>query len=210
MSIGKNQKKMTKYFVTGIGTGVGKTIVSAALTHHLEAEYWKPIQCGDEEGKDKDFLLKSGIDPERIYDEKYFLQAPQSPHFAADLEGVKIELNDFELPEFKSQNVVIEGAGGLLVPLNNKNEYVVDFASRFDASILLVIRHYLGSINHSLLSIEWLKQKGLKVKGIIISGPRHEASESVILNQGFPLVGHLGEVMKYDRDTLNKNFEWYG
>lgn len=201
---------MTKYFITGIGTGVGKSVVSAALTHHFDADYWKPVQCGDEEGTDSAFVLNSGVKSERVHQERYFLKAPQSPHFAADLEGKRVDLDDFELPYFSQKTAIIEGAGGILVPLNHEKQYVIDFASKFDAEVILVVRHYLGSINHSLLSIDYLKRNGYKIKGIVISGPAHEPSESVLLNQGVALVGRINEVNAFDKETLLKNLEWYG
>lgn len=200
---------MTKYFITGIGTGVGKTVVSAALTQYFRADYWKPIQCGDEEGTDKEFLLRAGISETQIYPETHFLKAPQSPHLASQLENIEIDLNDFELPDFKSETVIIEGAGGILVPLNQKSDYVIDLAQKFQAQVILVVRHYLGSINHTLLSIDYLKRNGFDVKGIIISGTAHQPSEDIILNQGIALIGRVPEISGDYQEGIQK-IEWYG
>lgn len=156
-------------FITGIGTNVGKTVVSAVLTEALQADYWKPIQSGVVEGKDSD-TVKSLISNSKsvFHPETYLLKEPLSPHFAAKLDGVKIELRNIKLPK-TSNHLIIEGAGGLLVPINDSH-YVIDIAKQFDCEIVLVISSYLGCINHSLLSIDNLLRNGFKLKALVFNG----------------------------------------
>jgi dethiobiotin synthetase len=156
-------------FITGIGTNVGKTLVSAILTEALQADYWKPIQSGTIEGKDSD-TVKSLISNSKtvIYPETYLLKEPVSPHFAAKIDGIEIELGKIQLPE-TSNHLIIEGAGGLLVPIN-KTQYVIDIAKQFDCDIVLVVSNYLGCINHALLSIDYLLRNHFKIKALVFNG----------------------------------------
>lgn len=185
-------------FITGIGTNVGKTIVSAILTEALQADYWKPIQSGVVEGKDSD-TVKSLISNAKtiIHPETYLLKEPLSPHFAAKIDGVEIELSKIKLPvrqnetselvrlsgvEVYSENhLIIEGAGGLLVPINDK-KYVIDIAKQFDCEIVLVISSYLGCINHSLLSIDYLMRNGFKIKALVFNGKFAPEVKQAIVN----------------------------
>lgn len=157
------------YFITGIGTNVGKTIVSAILTEVLQADYWKPIQSGTLEGKDSD-IIKSLISNSKtvVHPETYLLKEPLSPHFAAKLDGVAIDLNKIQLP-VTSNNLIIEGAGGILVPIN-RSQYVIDIAKKLECEIILVISNYLGCINHSLLSIDYLIKNNYKIKALVLNG----------------------------------------
>ncbi|WP_158828376.1 dethiobiotin synthase [Mucilaginibacter lacusdianchii] len=169
-------------FVTGIGTDVGKTIVSAILVEKLKADYWKPIQSGDLDNSDTmkvRRLVSNSVS--QFHPEAYKLTQPFSPHKSADLDGVKIDLNKITMPETNNQ-LIIEGAGGLMVPLND-NEFVVDLIQKFDAEVILVVKHYLGSINHTLLSLELLKQKGIKVKALMFNGKQDTYSEGIIRRQ---------------------------
>ncbi|MFQ3575114.1 MAG: dethiobiotin synthase [Cytophagales bacterium] len=147
---------MQNYFVTAIGTNSGKTIFSAVLVEFLQADYWKPIQSGTED-KDSDTikqLLNNNYS--LIHPSRFELKLPASPHQSALEEGVQVKLSDFELP-FTENHLVIEGAGGVLVPLNEENEFVIDMASKFEAELILVSDFYLGSINHTLLTFNELK-----------------------------------------------------
>jgi len=156
-------------FITGIGTNVGKTVVSAVLTEALEADYWKPIQSGVVEGKDSD-TVKSLISNSKsvFHPETYLLNEPLSPHFAAKLDGVEIELDKIHLPK-TTNHLIIEGAGGLLVPIND-SQYVIDIAKQLDCEIVLVISSYLGCINHSLLSIDYLLRNHFTIKALVFNG----------------------------------------
>lgn len=167
------------YFITGIGTNVGKTMVSAILTEALNADYWKPIQSGTNEGLDS-MTIKELISNTKttIFPEAYLLKEPLSPHMAAKIDGVTIELENILLP--KTQNtLIIEGAGGLMVPINNKH-YVIDIAKKIDCEIIVVISNYLGCINHSLLTIDYLLKHNFKIKALIFNGDFNtEVKESI-------------------------------
>lgn len=166
-------------FVTGIGTDVGKTVVSAILVEKLKADYWKPVQSGDLDNSDT-IKVKALVSNTRsvFHPETYRLTQPYSPHKSAELDGIKIDLDKFELPETDNQ-LIIEGAGGLMVPLNDEH-FVIDLIQKFDAEVVLVVRHYLGSINHTLLSLELLKQKKIKVNTLVFNGEKDEYSEKII------------------------------
>ena len=156
-------------FITGIGTNVGKTVVSAILTEALQADYWKPIQSGTIEGKDSETVTSLISNSKTvIHPETYLLKQPLSPHFAAKLDGVTIEMEKLQLPTI-CNHLIIEGAGGLLVPIN-KNENVIDVAKKIDCEIVLVISSYLGCINHTLLSIEYLKSNNFKIYALVFNG----------------------------------------
>ena len=169
-------------FITGIGTNVGKTVVSAFLTEALQADYWKPIQSGVVEGRDSD-MVKSLITNTKsfFHPETYLLKEPLSPHFAAKLDGVKIELDKILLPK-TSNHLIIEGAGGLLVPIND-TQYVIDISKQFDCEIVLVISSYLGCINHSLLSINYLLTNGYKLKYLVFNGDFEDEVKHIIISQ---------------------------
>jgi dethiobiotin synthetase len=169
----------TPLFVTGIGTDVGKTVVSAVLIEKLKADYWKPIQSGDLHHTDTMKVQELVSNPiSQFHPETYRLTQPFSPHKSARLDGIKIKLEDFILPQTDNQ-LIIEGAGGLMVPLND-GDMVIDLIQRFNVEVVLVVKHYLGSINHTLLSLELLKQRGIKLHSIIYNGPADEYSEAII------------------------------
>ncbi len=169
------------YFITGIGTDVGKTVVSAILSEALEATYWKPVQAGDLDFSDTLKIKAYCSDKVRFLQERFRLNTPASPHLAAKLDGIEIQLSDFELPQVKG-NLLIEGAGGLLVPINEKGLLYIDLIQHFNLPVILVSRHYLGSINHTLLSLEALKNRNINVEIIVFVGDENPATESVILS----------------------------
>lgn len=168
-----------KYAVTGIGTDVGKTVVSAILAEALRANYWKPVQAGDLDNSDSIKLekLTSNV---RILPEGFKLTEPMSPHAAAAIDGVDIQLNDLALPNV-SGPLIAEGAGGLMVPINSRGLTFADVFQSWDIPVIVVSRHYLGSINHTLLTIEVLKQRNIKIAGIVFVGDENKATESIIL-----------------------------
>ncbi|TKC10264.1 dethiobiotin synthase [Pedobacter polaris] len=180
-----------KYFITGIGTGIGKTVVSAILTEKLKADYWKPIQSGDLEQSDS-LTVESLISNQKtkIHPETYRLNHPLSPHLSAKLDGVEIELNQFHLPK-TDNSLIVEGAGGLLVPLNDK-ELILDLIKHLNLEVIVVSQNYLGSINHTLLTINTLQQHNIAIKGIIFNGEANSESESYILN--YTQINHLGNI----------------
>ncbi len=194
---------MNKYFVTGIGTGVGKTIVSAILTEALQADYWKPVQCGIKEGTDKELVATLISNSKSVlHNESYCFKEPASPHLAAALENEKIRLDKMLLPE-TDNHLIIEGAGGILVPLNDNN-FVVDLAIEFEADIILVIKNYLGCINHSLLSIDYLLKNGFEVKGLILNGNFDPAVRLAIINfSELPILGEIPEVSDISKESVS-------
>jgi len=190
-----------KLFITGIGTDVGKTITSAIVTQALEADYWKPIQAGDLDNSDS-HKIQRYISNDRtiIFENSYKLNTPASPHLAASIDGITIDLKKIIEPKTKN-HLVIEGAGGLLVPLN-ANDCIIDLIQP-DYKIILVSRHYLGSINHTLLSFEALKSRNLKVAGIIFSGDENKATEEIILNKtNAKFIGRINDEPYFDQNVI--------
>lgn len=179
-------------FVTGISTEVGKTLVSAIITQALEADYWKPIQAGELEFSDKDKVqsLVSNTKSE-FFPIQFPLQTPMSPHAAAAIDAVEVRVDKLNFP--KTDNIlVIEGAGGVLVPINDTETILDVIPSK--AKVILVSRHYLGSINHTLLSVMALQQKGFEV-GIVFSGDEHKTSESIITKMAnVMIIGRVPEL----------------
>lgn len=190
---------MKPLFITGIGTGIGKTVVSAILAEKLEADYWKPIQCGDLENSDTD-QVKSLVSnmKTKFHPEIYRLSQPFSPHKSAILDGIRIELEEIILPVTHNQ-LIIEGAGGLMVPLN-EHYLLIDLIKKLDAEVILVSENYLGSINHTLLSLEILKMRNIFLKGIVFNGESDTYAEEIILN----LSGITSFAKIPKMDNLNK------
>lgn len=191
-------------FVTGIGTEVGKTVISAILTEALEADYWKPVQAGDLDYSDthkvKDLVSNSNS---VFHCETHALNHPMSPHAAAERDGVEISLNDFKIPH-TDNNLVIEGAGGLMVPLN-KRDCMIDLIEGLGVEAVLVSRNYLGSINHTLLSVEALKSRGIAIKGIIFNDEENAETESVILEMtGLQCLGRVGMIEDLSKESVAK------
>jgi dethiobiotin synthetase len=188
-------------FITGIGTDVGKTVVSAVITEALEADYWKPIQAGELEFSDSDrirSLLSNGRTI--IHNNSFSLTSAMSPHAAAEIDGVYIELDQINLPN-TSNHLVIEGAGGLLVPINDK-ETILDLIQP-DYKIIVVSRSYLGSINHTLLTLNALEQKGFQIAGIIYSGKKTPTTEEIIEKLSkVPVLGRIDEEDNIDGKTI--------
>lgn len=171
--------KLKPLFITGIGTGVGKTIVSAVLTEKFKADYWKPVQSGDLDNSDTN-LVKSLVSNSisKFHPEAYRLTQPFSPHKSAALDGISIDPSKFEIPLTDNQ-LIIEGAGGLMVPLN-EIFLMIDLIRQLDAEVILVSKNYLGSINHTLMSAEILNARGLKLNRLIFCGDSDPESERII------------------------------
>lgn len=196
----------TRIVVAGTDTGIGKTVFSAALTDALDGFYWKPIQAGlDEETDSQTVLRLSGLAAERVLPEAYRLRTPASPHLAAELDGVTIEHQDLLVPE-KDRPLLIEGAGGLLVPLTRNTTYL-DLMARWRAPVVLCARTTLGTINHSLLSIEALRARGVAMLGIAFIGEANVESERIITEMGrVRRLGRLPHVAPLTRDRLREAF----
>ena len=199
------------YFVTAIGTDSGKTLVSAILVQALGADYWKPIQAGfPRDTQSVQHLIDSPSS--RFFSEQYLLKTPASPHAAAKIDAVDIRLDDFH-PPVSNRNLIIEGAGGVMVPVND-DEVIIDLVPRLNAEIVLVSNLYLGSINHTLLTIELLKHRAYPVKGIIFNGERNAASEQIILRKAaWPCLLHIArhegitpDLVKQYANQLNENW----
>jgi dethiobiotin synthetase len=191
-----------KLFVTGISTEVGKTVASAIVVEALRSDYWKPIQAGDLDNSDS-HKIEALISNDRtvIHANSYALKTPMSPHAAADIDGITIALDKIVPPTTKN-DMVIEGAGGLLVPLNN-TDTIFDLIQP-DYKVIVVSRHYLGSINHTLLTVEKLQQKGVDI-GIIFSGDEHPTTEKIILKKtGAAFLGRINEEQKFDKKVVQK------
>lgn len=188
-------------FITGIGTGVGKTLASAVLCEALQADYWKPVQCGNLENSDTQVvqsLVSNSVS--KFHAETHRLKEAASPHFAAKKEGVEIEIEKFKLPESNSR-LIIEGAGGIMVPMNNEL-VMFDLIDYLRLPTIVVVRNYLGSINHALLTIEFLQTQGIEIPGIIISGENYNDNEEIVQHfTALPIIGRIDEAK-----TIDKNF----
>ena len=167
------------FFVTGIGTGVGKTIVSALLVAHYKGDYWKPIQSGDLDDSDSHKISLLTTDTV-IHPEIHRLMLAASPHESAAVENIHITLDDFQLPATQN-HLVIEGAGGLFVPINDR-DYMIDLLEKLCCPAVLVTKDYLGTINHSILSIKALQQRGIPISLLVLNGPFNAYSAAAITN----------------------------
>ena len=162
--------------VTGIGTDVGKTVVSSIITEALKAYYWKPIQAGDLENSDS-MKVQRLAPSAQILPEVYRLRNPKSPHAAAKDDNIRIRMKDLSLPELSP--LIVEGAGGLMVPVNEEALTFLDLTEGWRLSVVLVSRHYLGSINHTLLSIDALRSRGLEIFCLVFVGHNPESEEII-------------------------------
>jgi dethiobiotin synthetase len=202
-----------KLFITGIGTDVGKTIASSIIVEALEADYWKPIQAGDLDNSDTNKVEKYVSNTTtKFHKNAYALQTPASPHLAAEIDGITIDIHKIIEPKTKN-HLVVEGAGGIFVPLNH-TDCVIDLIQP-DYKVIVVSRHYLGSINHTLMTIEILKSRKLNVAGIIFSGDENKSTESIILEKtNVPMIGRIDNepyfdqnVIKYYADLFRENLQ---
>ena len=186
--------------ITGIGTDVGKTIVSSILAQALRASYWKPIQAGDLENSDT-IKVREYTTGVNILPEAFLLSNPISPHAAAKIDGVKITIDDLSLPKVDG-SLIVEGAGGLMVPINSDGLTFADAIVHWNLPTIIVSRHYLGSINHSLLTAEVLKSRGINVLGFIFVGNENRATEEIILKTtGLKMIARIPIA-----DEINSSF----
>ena len=194
---------MKRLFVTGIGTDVGKTVISAILTQKLQADYWKPIQAGELDNTDS-MKVSQWVENSTsvIHPEAYRLTQSMSPHAAAERDGVNIEMGNIIIPK-TTRNLIIEGAGGLMVPLN-QHDLVIDLISHLQADAVLVSRHYLGSINHTILSIEALRSRNIAIAGIIFNGDENRDTESIIESVcAVPILGRIPKIDNLNQHSIN-------
>ncbi|MCK8479161.1 dethiobiotin synthase [Psychroserpens algicola] len=198
---------MSTYFITGIGTDVGKTVAAAIITEALEADYWKPIQAGDLDNCDtkKVQRLISNTNS-KFHANSYALQTPMSPHAAADIDGITINLKTIQAPK-TNNHLVIEGAGGLLVPINS-TQTILDLIQP-DYKVIVVSRHYLGSINHTLLTLNTLKDKGIEAS-VIFSGNEHKTTEDIIMTMSNAhVIGRIDEEPYFDKNVVKAYAELF-
>ncbi len=187
------------FFITGIGTDVGKTVASAILVKALGADYWKPIQCGELDNSDS--MKVQNLTCCQIFPEVYRLELPLSPHAAAKEEGVEVSLSAFQLP-VTNKPLIVEGAGGILVPLNEK-QTVLDLVVQLNLPVILVSRHYLGSINHTLMTLEVLKLRGVIVAGVLFNGDENAATESIIHQlSGVKVLGRIPVIQELNAASV--------
>ena len=202
---------MKPIFVTGIGTGIGKTLVSAILVEALKADYWKPIQAGYANGTDLDLVSGLVSNTQSVFHpETYRLKLAASPHIAARKEGQQINLalicEQFNQVSRSGVRMVIEGAGGLLVPLNNK-EFVIDLIENLGALVILVSRNYLGSINHSLLSAKVCTNYGLDVAGWIFNDQYLDYEDEIVKWSGYKKLGTVPKAQQVNRAFVKEQAE---
>ena len=195
---------MHRIIIAGSGTDVGKTVVSAILTVLMDGDYWKPIQCGAEENSDT-AIMKKWIDTSRhsIHPPAYSLKAPLSPHHAARLENISIALDSITLPH-TTRPLIIESVGGIFVPLTTR-VLSIDLFQSWNCRWIIVSKHYVGSINHTLLTIEALKQRQIPMLGIIFNGEPNLNSETAILESSrLPVLGRLLPESNLNQQTVQR------
>ncbi len=195
-----------QYIITGIGTDVGKTVVSAIVAEALQATYWKPVQAGDLDNSDS-IKVEKLTQNVTVLPEAFRLNEPMSPHAAAALDGVEILPENLNLPSVDG-NLIVEGAGGLLVPINSEGFLYADAFAQWELPVIVVSRHYLGSINHTLMTIEVLKNRGIEIEGIIFVGNAHRTTEEVIMNNaGVRFIGRIPVVETVDQEFILRQAE---
>ena len=196
-------------FVTGTDTGVGKTLLSALLVAGLTRKYWKPVQTGACEGTDRETVMKwAGIDGHQTYPERYIFDSPVSPHLAARQQNAEINLDDIRRPA-SLDRLIIEGAGGVLVPLND-HALMLDLMRRLGAPVLVASRTALGTINHTLLTLMALRNAKLDIRGVVMIGKENRDNRLAVERYGsVPVVGWIPWLEKIDRETLVSVFQQF-
>ena len=191
------------FTVAGIGTDVGKTVISAVLCQAFGADYWKPVQAGDLTHSDSDKVKALVSSPNfKIHPETHRLTAPMSPHAAAKIDGVHIKPSDFRLPNTQGRHLITELAGGLMVPFSD-NYLTIDLIQDLGDPVILVINSYLGSINHTLLSLELLRQRNVTLFGVIFNGQTNMESREIILQySGVRVMADIPHAERLDRDFI--------
>lgn len=194
-----------QFIIAGIGTEIGKTVRSAIITKALQADYWKPVQAGNLTDGDA-YWVQQWVPGTQVFPSTYALNHPLSPHTAAELDGVSIEIGAFFLPE-TTNNLVIELAGGIMVPLNNEQTNL-DLIQHLGLPVILVSKNYLGSINHTLLTYEILKSRNISMAGIIFNGPTNTSGEAFILKHtGLPVMLRVNEESEINSSIINQYAE---
>jgi dethiobiotin synthetase len=197
-----------RFFVTGTDTSVGKTFVSAILMLGLKAKYWKPIQTGTKDGTDTEWLqLVTGLPQEQFYPERYRMAEPLSPHAAAQIEGIEIELSQLSLPGPKTAPLIVEGAGGVLVPVNDR-DFMLDVMKTLALPVVLVARSGLGTINHTLLTLERLRASGLEIVGVVMNGKANPSNRKALEQYGkIEVIAEIQPIPMVSRPELMQVFD---
>jgi dethiobiotin synthetase len=188
--------------MTGTDTDVGKSVACAWALLHLNGAYWKPVQSGLEPPTDTQAVQRlTAFDEDRFFPSRYELNEPLSPHAAAKIDGVRIDLNDFSLPE-SSHPLIVEGAGGVMVPLNEQN-FMIDLMARLKLPVIITARSTLGTINHTLMSISLLRLSGVSIAGVILNGPLNEGNRQAITEYGnVKILGEIPHLEDLSKDNL--------
>lgn len=191
-----------KIFITGTDTGIGKTLVSAVITAGRNGYYWKPIQSGLEDMTDTEWVRSvTGLPDTHFLKEAYRLNSPLSPHISAELDGISIDPDLINLPD-KNEPLVIEGAGGVMVPIN-ADFFMLDLMKKLCLPVLVVARSGLGTINHTLLTVDTLKRSGLEVIGVVMNGPVNQGNRKSIERLGqVRVVAEIETVSVINRSAL--------
>ena len=193
-----------QFIIAGIGTEIGKTLISAIFRQGMQADYWKPVQSGNPEEADALFIGQMTRVPEgKIWDSSYMLSQPLSPHTAAEIDGIRISLDHIQLP-LTERSLIVELAGGLMVPLN-ESETNLDLIAHVALPVILVSKNYLGSINHTLLSYEILKAKQIPIAGIVFNGPANASGERFILQHtGLKVLLRVPELAQINPEIIQE------
>jgi dethiobiotin synthase len=197
---------VTDLFITGTDTGVGKTLLSSLLVAALDREYWKPIQTGASEGTDRETVVRlAGIPTHRAHPEAYIFEPPVSPHLAAQWKGIEIDIDRIQRPS-SSKAIIIEGAGGILVPINSRH-FMSDLARHLGASLVVASRTALGTINHTLLTLNAIRNADLKIAGVVMIGEENNDNRRAVEQYGnAPVIGWIPRLERIDRETLQTVF----
>jgi dethiobiotin synthase len=199
-----------RLFVTGTDSEIGKTVVSSILVAGLEASYWKPVQAGKEPITDTEFVKEhTGLPGNHFYSETYQLSSPISPYAAAEIDGFEIDLSRFKTPKYYQGHLIVEGTGGLIVPLN-REKFIIDLIQELHLPVLLVGKTDLGTLNHTLLSLEALRARHIQVWGVVLVGEKNHSNEEAIIRYGnIDRLFHLGILDNFNPQTLKKAFQTY-
>ena len=197
-------KNNLKFIICGTDTDVGKTLISSFFVRGLQSFYWKPIQSGTETGTDSETILSlSGIKKEKILKEAYIFNNPVSPHWAAELDEKTIDINSLGLPSIDG-SLIIETAGGLMVPIT-RNFLQIDLIKRWDLPVILVCRSSLGTLNHTLLSIEALKKRNIKILGLVINGEKHLDNPKTLHEfSKLTIIAEFPRLINLDKNNLDR------
>ncbi len=197
------------FAIVGTDTNIGKTVIASILTMGLKGVYFKPIQCGYDQQSDAEWVAEAtGLGSEHFAPEVYRFSTPASPHYAASIDGMRIGLKQMSLPKVPAgKHLIVEGAGGLLVPINEK-DFMIDFFAYNKLPVILVARTCLGTLNHTLLSIEALKKWKVDILGVVMNGPSHRNNKESVEHYGqVPVIAEVEEMSSFAPDNLEKVFD---